>query len=290
MGVAAIAMYFRIVRAKGAKGRDHEYVRLVESYRDKGKNKQRTVANLGRKDLLLPHLDSLNRLLRGDGRPSDTVRIGAVEAVQAWDWGPVLVARHLWRALGLEQILDQLEPRRSRQTAPLADRVFALVANRLCLPSSEHGLARWLEHTFVCDRRGQPWQPQWRSEAERRASRAPRVRVQFRQLQQWYRTLDQLCPLKQEIEREMFHRVGLCFRRWKNTPPVLHPHPQLLTGRQKVWRAEIAGLCYLFSGFRLGVFALRIEELNERPYALDFLPARQLLVIPLIVTDGSLHR
>lgn len=65
-------MYFRIVRAAGAKGTHHEYVRLVESYRRNGKNKQRTVANLGRKDLLLPHLDSLNRLLRGDSLPSDS--------------------------------------------------------------------------------------------------------------------------------------------------------------------------------------------------------------------------
>ncbi|MFQ5974540.1 MAG: IS1634 family transposase, partial [Alphaproteobacteria bacterium] len=281
-------MYFRIVRAKGAKGRSHEYIRLVESYRDKGKNKQRTVANLGRKDLLLPHLDSLNRLLRGDGRPSDAVRIGDVKAVHAWDWGPVLVARHLWRELGLEQILDQLAPRRGRQTAPLADRVFALVANRLCRPGSEHRLARWLEHTFVCDRRGQPWQPQWRHEAERRASRAPRVRVQFRQLQHWYRTLDQLGPLKQEIERELFHRlrdlfslkVDLVFYDLTSTyfeghgPPRLGAHGYSRDGKGR--RRQVLLGCVMVDGWPIAhhVFAGNWRDSTTVPSVLADLEQR----------------
>ena len=45
-------MYLRIVRARGGEGVQHEYVRLVEAYREDGRNKQRTVCNLGRKDLL----------------------------------------------------------------------------------------------------------------------------------------------------------------------------------------------------------------------------------------------
>ncbi len=42
-----------------------------------------------------------------------------------------------------------------------AETSFVLVANRLCEPASEHGLARWLEHTFVCDSQGRRWQPDW---------------------------------------------------------------------------------------------------------------------------------
>lgn len=59
-------------------------------------------------------------------------------------------------------------------------------------PTSEHGLARWLETDFVCDRQGRRWLPQWREEAERLASRRPRVRVHDGQLKQWYQTLDGL--------------------------------------------------------------------------------------------------
>ena len=101
-------MFLRIVKAAGGKGVQHEYVRLVESYRQGGKVKQRLIASLGRKELLLEHLDALNRLLRGE-KPAPTSEAGHHEAValQAWDWGVSLVAGALWRELGLEQILDR---------------------------------------------------------------------------------------------------------------------------------------------------------------------------------------
>jgi len=44
----------------------------------------------------------------------------------------------------------------------------------------------------------------WRDDAERRASRRPRVRVAFRQLKQWYRTLDQLQARKAQIEQALY--------------------------------------------------------------------------------------
>src|SRR3990172_446070 len=59
-------MFLRIVKARGGKGITHEYVRLVEGYREHGKNKQRVISNLGRKDVLGAHLHSLIELLRGE--------------------------------------------------------------------------------------------------------------------------------------------------------------------------------------------------------------------------------
>ena len=200
-------MFLRIVKAAGGKGVQHEYVRLVESYREHGTNKQRVVCHLGRKDLLAAHLDALIRLLRGERGRGEALRAGEVQALGAWDWGPMLVARTLWQALGLEAILTRLGGRGAADGATLADRALVLVANRLCEPTSEHGLGRWLETDFVCDRHGRRWVPQWRPEAERRASRAPRVRIQFRQLGQWYRTLDQLSARKARIEQELYLRL-----------------------------------------------------------------------------------
>lgn len=197
-------MYLRVVRAAGGKGKQYEYVRLCESYREKGKNKQRVVFNLGRKDILAAHLDDLVALLSGQPRRSQAVRVGEVEALGAWDWGPMLVATTLWRQMGLEKILDRLERRGKRDGARLSDRALVLVANRLCEPSSEHGLARWLESDFVCDRNGRRWMPEWRNDRERLQSSRPRVRVQWRQLGQWYRTLDQLIDRRDKIEKELY--------------------------------------------------------------------------------------
>jgi len=201
-------MFLRTVKARGGEGVQHEYVRLVEAYREHGKNKQRVVCNLGRKELLAAHLDDLIALLRGERRAlAPPTAAGPVQAVGAWDWGPMLVARTLWRELGLQQVLDREGGRGPGDGVAVADRALVLVANRLCAPTSEHGLARWLDTDFVCDRRGRRWQPEWRDDAERRASRRPRVRVTFRQLKQWYRTLDQLAARRLAIEAELYLRL-----------------------------------------------------------------------------------
>jgi transposase len=198
-------MFLRTVKASGGKGTTHEYVRLVESYRENGKTKQRVVMSLGRKELLTAHLGPLVRLLSGKA-PAELLD-GTISAVGAWDWGPVLAVRTMWEWLGLATILERHGGRSVVDRMMLSERALVLVTNRLCAPSSEHGLARWLERDFVCDRRGRRWTPEWRTDEERKASRLPRVRVGLRQLKQWYRTLDQLRARKQEVERALYFQL-----------------------------------------------------------------------------------
>src|SRR6202521_1061844 len=170
-------MFLRVVRAAGGKGVKHEYVRVVEAFRQNGKTRHRTVLNLGRRDLLAAHLDldKLKRLLHGEAVADRAIRREDVCAVAAWDWGPMLVAGQLWRELGLEATLDRLATPTRRDAATLSDRALVLVVNRLTAPGSEHRLARWLETDFVCDRHGRRWLPEWRDDGERIASRTPRV-------------------------------------------------------------------------------------------------------------------
>lgn len=192
-------MYLRVTKVKRADGKVDEYVRLVESYWNNGCPAHRVICNLGRKELLAPHTEALLRILQGE-KPGIASKPHAAEALGAWDWGPMLLVRHFWQQLGLEAILDGL----ARGNPQLADQALALVANRLCRPTSEHGLARWLETDYVCDRRGKRWLPDWREEGERLSSNRPRVRVHDRQLRQWYQTLDRLIQHKKSIEKELF--------------------------------------------------------------------------------------
>ncbi len=200
-------MYLRTTKVKRPDGSVDEYIRLVESYWNNGSPRHRIICNLGRKDLLAPHAEALLQILKGE--TTKTPKRDAV-ALGAWDWGVMLVARHLWKELGLEEIIDALA-QSSGAGRELADRALALVSNRLCEPTSEHGMARWLETDFVCDRSGQRWLPEWREEAERRASRRPRVRVKDRQLRQWYGTLDRLIVHQKQIEKELFLRLRNLF-------------------------------------------------------------------------------
>jgi transposase len=189
-------MYPRTVKVRSSSGSVHEYVRVVEAYRDGGKVKQRVVADLGRKDLLVEILPKLRRLLAGDD-PIEAGDSAEPHVSEASDWGPVLVVRALFDQLGLWTILDQYLGH--AKGVPFADRAFVLIANRLIAPASEHGLAGWLETAFVCDRKGRRLIPHWH--------RRRRVRVHPRQLDAWYRTLDQLHAAKDRIEVALYHRL-----------------------------------------------------------------------------------
>src|SRR6202171_5667488 len=101
-----VLMYPRTVKVRSSSGTVNEYVRVVEAYREGGKVKQRVVADLGRKDLLVEVLPKLRRLLAGD----DVIEAGGSaepQVSEASNWGPVLVVRALFDQLGLWEILDQ---------------------------------------------------------------------------------------------------------------------------------------------------------------------------------------
>ncbi len=138
---------------------EYQYLQIGEAYRENGRPKQRLVANLGRLDLLGDRLDDLVSSLRKYCRKQFTLP-DEMTCKQALPWGTVLLARHLWEQMNLGEIIGKLCPSR-RKRYEAAEMAFVLVANRLCEPCSEHGLARWLEHTFVCDRHGRRWEPDW---------------------------------------------------------------------------------------------------------------------------------
>jgi transposase len=194
-------MYIRTVKVPSSSGAVNEYVRVVEAYRQDGKVKQRVIADLGRKDLLQTLLPQLERVLRGEPRLAN--QSADVDILQTWNGGPVLLLRALFAQLGLWHILDQHlgrpKPRDDAAQVPYADRAFVLIANRLVRPSSEHGLARWLETDFVCDQQGRRIVPRWQ--------RRGRVQVHPQQLQAWYRTLDRLTAAKSAIEVALYQKL-----------------------------------------------------------------------------------
>jgi transposase len=191
-------MYLRTVKVPSSNGTINEYVRVVESYRLDGKVKQRTIADLGRRDLLTSVLPQLQRLLGDPTRPTDNEADDGIDVIDAATWGPVLVVRSLFEHLGLWALFDELLGQ-AKKGPSFADRAFVLIANRLIRPSSEHGLARWLETDFVCDRQGRRFLPHWHTRG--------RVQVHHQQLDAWYRTLDQLVAAKDQLEVRLYQRL-----------------------------------------------------------------------------------
>ena len=114
-------MYLRTVKVRSSSGSINEYVRVVEAYRDNSKVKQRTLADLGRKDLLVEILPKLQRFLGGDR--ADTAEVEDPDILDASTWGPVLVVRALFDQLGLWTILDAALGK--AQGVPFADRKYS---------------------------------------------------------------------------------------------------------------------------------------------------------------------
>jgi transposase len=201
-------MFIRSIQVRGSSGIVHEYVRVVASVREKGRVKQKVIANLGRRDTLEAILPLLERFLRGDDQQEQLAKQlaqeGPIEVLDASTWGPMLVAQRFFAELGLWQILDA--GRRWPRLLPGEDpdddwpsRVLALIANRLTRPGSEHALGAWLESDYVCDRRGRRYVPCWK--------RQGRVEIDLTQLQCWYRTLDHLLLNKDKIEVALYQRL-----------------------------------------------------------------------------------
>jgi transposase len=203
-------MFLRTVKVTSSSGAVHEYVRVVTSVREHGKIRQTVIANLGRRDTLQALWPQLQRLLQGEADPTDRQLArqlsldGDVEILDASTWGPALVVNSLATELGLCRLLDQSR----RRPKPISgddphddwvSRVLVFLTNRVTAPTSEHGLAAWLESYFVCDRRGRRYQPVWK--------RHQRVQVDFTQLMRWYRTLDHLILNKDELEVRLYQRL-----------------------------------------------------------------------------------
>jgi len=182
-------------------GKRHGYWALVESYRSARGPRQRVVAYLGEMDAagrLGIHQQAVGaaaaaqRGLFGAVEPQwvevDLKRI-AVERQRAFG-GPWL-GLQLCRQVGLVGFLEQTLPA-GREEIPWAVMAQILILARLCDPSSELQIAeRFYEASALSDLLGVP------------ASKVNTDRL--------YRSLDQLLPHKEELERHLKNRLGELF-------------------------------------------------------------------------------
>ena len=193
-------MFARITKFKTGDN-EYEYLRIVENYREKGKKKQRVIANLGAVKLLRGKLDGVVDKLREYCKET-YIKPTEIRADELPTWGPVLVGRKLWKELGIGEIIRKrcIE---GIKGADIEDLTFVLVASSLVRPSSEHGLGWWLDESYVCGRDGRRIVPEWR----KGVTKDDRVRISWKQLKRWYRTLDVLLKHKEEIEKDIYIRL-----------------------------------------------------------------------------------
>jgi len=177
-------MFVRIKRSVQS-GTTYEYLQIVESFRERGKPRQRVLATLGKRDVLVAS-GALDGLLQSIARFSERLRV--VEAVRTEGivarssklWGPPLVFGRLWENQGLPEILERLA--RNRRFGFEPERVsFAMALQRLCCPGSDLQGSGWI-----------------------RTVEAPGFETI--ELQHLYRMSGLLAEIREELERELFDR------------------------------------------------------------------------------------
>jgi IS4 transposase len=172
-------MYPRIVTVKRGE-KVYRYLRIVESVRQDGRVRQRTVVDLGS---LAQHSEDewsvvaarLQRLLG-----TQVYLASEIEGREVQSYGEVLVAKALWEQLELTPKLEQLVPSQSLgYDFPLA--ILVQVLNRLMAPRSRLALMQWVEGVYL-----------------------PEPEEQSVQLHQLYRSLGVLARGKQRLEEALF--------------------------------------------------------------------------------------
>jgi len=134
-------MYTKRVRVRRG-DKTYVYVKLVESYRDGGRVRQRVVANLGREDEL--KASGQLEALAGSFARLDPPMVGVRR-----DVGPLLVVASVLSRLGLAAIVEAHLPERLRSRCSAAEVVVALIANRLCAPSPLYDVAGWASSAAI---------------------------------------------------------------------------------------------------------------------------------------------
>ncbi len=171
-------MHVKVTTVRGDK-RTYRYLNLVESFREGGKVRHKVVARLGEADEMAKS-GELSRLIDALGAHVEGGRAQALSAESAPSIGAIVAVRSYFCRLLLDQVFGSLG--KKRRSLNLADTVFAMVANRLCAPSSKRrAIGDWLGEDVVM--------PEG---------------VTTPSLDQCYRALDALCAGKDELESHCY--------------------------------------------------------------------------------------
>jgi hypothetical protein len=123
------------------------YLQIVESYREKGKSRQRVLCTLGRLDLL-QNDGSLESISAGLSRFSEKIaligecRKAAQKPVKTKCIGPVIVFEKLWQQTQIYRILKEKQQGRKHEFS-LERAIFLTVLHRLCVSGSDRAAEHW---------------------------------------------------------------------------------------------------------------------------------------------------
>ncbi len=139
--------FLRTDKVTSSSGKTHEYLRIVESVRKKGKIKQKTIATLGNIEVLRKDIKQIvNGLLKACGeKPLTFAEDG--QLISTKQYGVRYVSQAIWERLGIHEIIKR--HLKKRRASLLYERwILMMVINKLSDPMSKLGIFRWLNGVY----------------------------------------------------------------------------------------------------------------------------------------------
>jgi transposase len=185
-------MYIRIKKVKTSSGKLREYMLLVEGERIQGKVRQKTIANLGRLDLIKETnmADLLIDKLKDYAKYNKLMDMAKTSCDWLKEYGIIVVLRKLWEITGLSDIFKR-HLKSYKYRSNINECILSLIICRLVSAGSEYHSAEWLKGVY---------EPKWDT----------------LQLQQFYRALDFIYKHKVNFEKELFFKAANLFNQELN--------------------------------------------------------------------------
>jgi transposase len=179
-------MYIRTIKRKNKDGSEVEYVQLANNVwdKDKGFAQAQVIHSFGRRDQL--DVEALKRLVKSMSRfldPEDSLQVEhrdeQLKIISSRPAGGAYLLKQLWKRLHIDECLQKAVDGRSF-TAPIADAIFAMVANRALAPSSKLAIEQWAAEEVYLGKH-EPLQ-----------------------VQHFYRAMDLLLEHEEDIQQQVF--------------------------------------------------------------------------------------
>jgi len=158
-------------------------VRIVENYRKNGKTYQRVIANLGSIKTLKKDMDNV---IKGLARicEREDLNVENLKTKEAPRYADILLARHLWKELGLDKLINGYMSHTEAEM-PVELISFLMVANRLIDPKSKLAVSSWYkEKVYLPELEDTDFAPH-----------------------EFYRSMDYLEKMKEDIEKDLYYEV-----------------------------------------------------------------------------------
>ncbi len=188
-------MYVRTVKNNQGK----EYLRIVESYRENGKNKQKIIANLGRIDTISrKEVENIVYKLVQIYDIKGYVNLNSVEeAPDKKNYGIKVIVDRLFERYEMDKFFEKMD---KKIRFDVEDLLKIMVMNRIIEPKSKLGIFNDLDYYGFKRKR-----PEGGSRMDEAETDEEGIALQW-----MYRTLDVLAQKKEELEKHLYsQRISL---------------------------------------------------------------------------------